>query len=909
MKKLLLLLTLMMMLSPWAANAQESIPFSEGFETMSNANDLTTAGWIWYRTNTESSLSIETSDNYVYTGDQALLINNFYAESTDYVVLGLPLFNTAINYLQITFAFKALTGTVEVGYLTNADDASTFVSMASYAHSSSYVNKTTELGEAPANAARIAIKFVGNSRCYLDDILVETIPLCRPATSLTVSDITCNSALVSWEGEGDTWNLQYKKYNESTWTEINGLTSKSYNLTDLTSKMTYHVRVQNVCEDGFTTQWINEGFNTIASLPFVEQFNASDIPFLWHQHSGLLSDILEGHSWGPITYTKWYFGTHSNVFDSHARLQISGGSCHNWLMTPTMRLDSDVLLCFDIALRTPSGNIPSNVGIDDKFIVLITTDGGSTWSILRQWDCDEPYEFYKISYSSTGETVMIDLSNYAGQDIAVAFYGESTETNFSTMLHLDNVIIGHTKQFVGGTNNRWDVADNWSPTGVPTQDHFAVIGTPVVIPDGCVAVADGAIRKNANATVTIEDGGQFQYNGTGLVATVEKTISGYGENPGGYCLISNPVVDDQAATTAGLVTSDVPFDLYYFDQSQPLEWINYEDYGNTFTHLIHQKGYLYATQSDADLRFTGELNPTNSDIPVTLDYVSSAEFPGFNLIGNPFTCNAYFADENGRDFYVITDGEEGSEIQLAAEETVIESMQGVFVVANQENETATFTTTPLNLGSKSIDLRLSDACGNPIDMARVRFGQGNNLRKMQLNSNHTKVYLPQGNDDFAVAFTESPQGELPINFKAEKNGLYTLTIPPLTSQLSPLNFTYLHLIDNLTGNDVDLLETPNYTFEARYTDYASRFKLVFMADEGAGEAACVPFAFISDGHIIVNTDAHGATLQMVDMMGRVIQSHNGDAMNRVSTVGMAPGVYVLRLVNGDDIKTQKIVIE
>jgi hypothetical protein len=42
-------------------------------------------------------------------------------------------------------------------------------------------------------------------------------------------------------------------------------------------------------------------------------------------------------------------------------------------------------------------------------------------------------------------------------------------------------------------------------------------------------------------------------------------------------------------------------------------------------------------------------------------------------------------------------------------------------------------------------------------------------------------------------------------------------------------------------------------------------------------------------------------------MGRVVVE--GAAMNRVSTSEMTPGVYVLRLINGDTVRTQKIVIE
>ena len=64
------------------------------------------------------------------------------------------------------------------------------------------------------------------------------------------------------------------------------------------------------------------------------------------------------------------------------------------------------------------------------------------------------------------------------------------------------------------------------------------------------------------------------------------------------------------------------------------------------------------------------------------------------------------------------------------------------------------------------------------------------------------------------------------------------------------------------------------------------------------------FAFISNGNIIVNGEG---TLQIIDAMGHVIVSR--DAARHVSTSGMTPGVYVLRLINGNDVKTQKVVIQ
>ena len=116
---------------------------------------------------------------------------------------------------------------------------------------------------------------------------------------------------------------------------------------------------------------------------------------------------------------------------------------------------------------------------------------------------------------------------------------------------------------------------------------------------------------------------------------------------------------------------------------------------------------------------------------------------------------------------------------------------------------------------------------------------------------------------------------------------------------------YLHLIDNLTGTDVDLLATPSYTFEGKRTDYASRFRLVFDANNGNNETSD-EFAFMSDGNIIVNGTG---TVQVIDMLGRQIFSHEVNSAFRIPNSEFTTGVYVLRLVNGNNVKTQKIVIK
>lgn len=66
------------------------------------------------------------------------------------------------------------------------------------------------------------------------------------------------------------------------------------------------------------------------------------------------------------------------------------------------------------------------------------------------------------------------------------------------------------------------------------------------------------------------------------------------------------------------------------------------------------------------------------------------------------------------------------------------------------------------------------------------------------------------------------------------------------------------------------------------------------------------FAFINGGEIIINDIDDNAKLQVIDLVGRIVVSRI--AAQRVSTTEMAPGIYVLRLISDNNVKTQKIVI-
>lgn len=404
--------------------------------------------------------------------------------------------------------------------------------------------------------------------------------------------------------------------------------------------------------------------------------------------------------------------------------------------------------------------------------------------------------------------------------------------------------------------------------------------------------SESTLAFEANTNVG-EMNNWFQFVFTSPAQTFSLNITGYNNSAGGYYLIAPPIDNVDPATIEGMTSGD--YDLYYFDQSQlEEEWRNYE--AEPF-NLFSGKGYLYAHKTDVTLSFTG--TPYSGNGQVTLSKTDGVPLSGWNLVGNPFTQIATI----DRECYVMNAA--GTEI-IAGNTRTVNPMQGVFVIAAEEGEMLTFS--PENTVDDGSKLVVNVLQGNgastgsaTIDRAIVRFGGNGILPKFMLNPDNTKVYIPQDGTDYAVV-GHNRDNATPVSFKADQDGSYTLSFDFIN-----LDMDYLHLIDNKTGADVNLLQTPKYTFQALTTDYAERFKLVYATTTGVNEGD-KPFAYYMNGEIRLFMAEEGASLQIVDMTGHVVVSQCG-RIQCVSTDGMTSGVYMLRLISGDDVKVQKIVVK
>ena len=187
------------------------------------------------------------------------------------------------------------------------------------------------------------------------------------------------------------------------------------------------------------------------------------------------------------------------------------------------------------------------------------------------------------------------------------------------------------------------------------------------------------------------------------------------------------------------------------------------------------------------------------------------------------------------------------------------------------------------------------------DRVYVKIGTGNGLRKFTFDGHATQMFAAKDGSNYSV-IPSNGVSEMPISFTTEEYGWHKISV-----STENLSCDYLHLIDNLTGVDVDLFATPSYTFEAKPSDFVSRFKLVFNVtgvEENIASTGSANFAYMSNGNLVIDNIEDEAILQIIDMTGRTVCSEKASGSYDKS-LNLKAGVYVVKL-NG---MTQKIVVK
>ena len=382
---------------------------------------------------------------------------------------------------------------------------------------------------------------------------------------------------------------------------------------------------------------------------------------------------------------------------------------------------------------------------------------------------------------------------------------------------------------------------------------------------------------------------------------ISRIVEGYGDETGNWAFIASPVAGSIAPTTVNnLIGTQIQtepvlydFDLYRLNPTSEM----WENYMNPTHHdgfqIVNGQGYLFATQEDKTLVFSGIFNTENEKIIENLPV-------GFNLVGNPFVVNAYV----DKPYYILNNDGSAILTDVQSIATPIPPCHGVIVEVEGSEDVTFSTEAPAastgNNGSLQMTLTKAGArdastgSATVLDKAAVSFDNGIRLGKFYFGETKASIYIPKDNNDYAIAFSDMT-GEIPLNFKANETGRYTIGF-----NFENVKGVRIQLIDKIEDNIIDLNKdvsgnVSTYTFMGSTIDRSDRFTLVFTQVETDGV-----FAYQSGNDIIVSGDGE---LQVFDVMGRMVMSQH---INGVQTVEKPEqtGVYIFRL-NG---KSQKMIV-
>ena len=420
MKKLFTLLFALAIL--FSANAQV---LEEGFETGSLPTDWTqffidgTHDWEY------QSGGVNGNPSGTHSGTYNAI---FYGASTDFITkLITPALDLSAGGYQLKFwhtqeVWPNDQDQLEVFYKEGV--AGDWISLAEYI--TSIADWTEETIALPTTSSEVYIAFEGRTfygyGVCLDDVLVELAPTTpvfavnpeshdfgtnslydvSVSQDFVVSNVGIGTLIITSEADvvisgtdavmfvlstSETYPINLASAETVAFTveyapTVAATHVASLDITDNTTKATHNIALNGEC------------FDPTLTPPFIEDFEPTyDDTENWLEFQGILADptVVSGEE------SDWLNDGFGNVgSDGSARINIYGSAINDWMITPPIDLGTDdYRLEFDLALTDNNSTDPIALSIDEKFVVVISTDNGATWSstnVLREWGSNHKYD-------------------------------------------------------------------------------------------------------------------------------------------------------------------------------------------------------------------------------------------------------------------------------------------------------------------------------------------------------------------------------------------------------------------------------------------------------------------------------------------------------------------------------------
>ncbi len=392
--KMLTMMLVVLVMACAPAKAQQTLPYSYGFED----NDLSADGWT--RSDCHSSTGITTSSKM--NGDYGF---SFHWSTTPPQYLISPELTGTTSGVDVSFYYKkggSFTETFMVGYSTTDASSSSFTWGEEITASSDW---TLYNDFFPAGTKYIAIAYTANDQyyLYLDDFTFAAPATCAKPTAVTVADITTTSATISWTDNNmptpSSWTIDVNG------TEITGITANPYTIETLTHSTAYTVRVKAVCSETDASDWSNTvNFTTACDATVVD---ADHEFFEGFEETTFAPNCWNSIASGTYAWSRYTYQHHSGSASAH-----SGYYGDIYLVMPDLQIGNDNT---DVWLKFWSYNSYPNDYDKNSVILINGNEETELWS--------------PESVSSSWTETAINLSEYKGQTIRLAFKYEGSNAH------------------------------------------------------------------------------------------------------------------------------------------------------------------------------------------------------------------------------------------------------------------------------------------------------------------------------------------------------------------------------------------------------------------------------------------------------------------------------------------------
>ncbi|MBQ5857312.1 MAG: carboxypeptidase regulatory-like domain-containing protein [Bacteroidales bacterium] len=590
-----------------------------------------------------------------------------------------------------------------------------------------------------------------------------------------------------------------------------------------------------------------------------------------------------------------------------------------------IRQDKDVKFN-SIDIRLTNDNWDLNANYAGTYHVYYQKDGGEILSVPSHFSID-----YQPTLLLAGDAQFRTI--WTGLPNGEYRIGVSTKNDGTGVNWCNNTI---TRDYcIFANDGRWEDVENWSNGEMPkvggsafiyahaTINSEIVAGTITIerkgtdgksstltINKGGALIATDVINTANFACFIINDGGQlrrtnpdknYELNGK-FVMNITNPEDWTEENKTGWQLISVPFSAE--ADISEFTGVNDSYDFYKFDgNNQGKEWINFKNNTNDLeTSFVNGRGYLASYKERETFAPTGVFNSSSShDFVIT---TGDKRMSGFQLLGNPFSFNMEwskvehsglvdgFAVANDKGTYDYHDGSDGT----------ISVGDGFFVKAIEENATMSYDANSANSISRSektesINVIASGNNGN--DNVIISFAGANKEGFPKLDNFNDKVaniFVNNNDVRYGIFNYDRNTTEVEVSFIASVMGRYTI------SMKTNGEFDNLVLVDRFTGIETNML-LEDYSFTASGQQDHNRF--VVRLSMNNNDIQKERFVYQSNNELIINGEG---LVQIIDIMGRIVYTNEINGISRVNVSNFYSATYVVKVVNENEVKTQKVVI-